>query len=128
MFQKLTCLILALLLSTLGVARSQQAISSITQSRLFTNPTAPGTTYVDANGTALPEDENAAGAGDDSFGTQLILKNQERRRIFTVFADASVAGHEDFALEAAGQLGELGRRAGVEAQLIADDERCSNHS
>jgi hypothetical protein len=88
-FQKLTSLILALLLSTLGVARSQQAISSITQSRLFTNPTAPGTTYVDANGTALPEDENAAGAGDDSFGTQRILKNQERRRIFTVFADAS---------------------------------------
>jgi hypothetical protein len=82
-------LILALLFSTLGVARSQQAISSITQSRLFTNPTAPGTTSVDANGTPLPEDENAAGASDDSFGTQRILKNQERRRIFTVFADVS---------------------------------------
>jgi hypothetical protein len=41
---------------------------------------------------------------------------------------AAVAGHEHLALEAAGQFRELGRRAGVKAQLIADDERCSNHS
>lgn len=80
---------LALLLSTLGIAHSQQAVSSITQSRLFTNPSAPGTTSVDANGTALPDEESAFSSDDDSFGAQIILKNQERRRSFSVFADVS---------------------------------------
>ena len=90
MSRNLTCFAFALLLSTLEVAQSQQAVSSITQSRLFANPTAPGTTAVDANGTALPEDQSAPDAEDDSFGAQIILKNQERRRVFTVFTDVSV--------------------------------------
>lgn len=38
---------------------------------------------------ALPEEETAGDSGDDSFGDQIILKNQERRRIYTVFADVS---------------------------------------
>lgn len=76
-------------MSTVTLARGQQAVSSITQSRLFNNPTAPGTAVVDANGTALPGDENATGSEDDSFGDQIILKNQERRRLFTVFTDVS---------------------------------------
>ena len=89
MFRKSVYLALTLLLSTPGVAPGQQAVSSITQSRLFTNPSAPGTT-VDANGTALPEEESPSSTGDDSFGAQIILKNQERRRSFGVFADFSV--------------------------------------
>lgn len=89
MSQKLISLLLALVLSTLSVAQAQEALSSITQSRLFTNPAAPGTTSVDANGTALPEEESAPSSEDDSFGAQIILKNQERRRSFSVFADVS---------------------------------------
>ena len=56
---------------------------------MFPNPGAPATTSVDANGAALPEEEASTDAGDDSFGDQIILKNQERRRIYTVFADVS---------------------------------------
>lgn len=72
-----------------ATARGQQAVSSITQSRLFPNPGGPGATSVDANGTALPEEESVSDSGDDTFGAQIILKNQERRRLYTVFADVS---------------------------------------
>jgi hypothetical protein len=90
-FRKAIYLVLTLLVSAFGVARGQQAVSSITQSRLFTNPSAPGTTSVDANGTALPDEEEEEGPStdDDSFGAQIILKNQQRRRSFSVFADVS---------------------------------------
>lgn len=81
--------------------RSQQADSSITQARLFPNPTAPGSTSVDANGTALPGEETASDSGDDSFGAQIILKNQERRRIYTVFADVSAYHTNNVDLDAA---------------------------
>lgn len=87
--QKLIFLLLVLVLSTQRVARAQEAVSAITQSRLFTNPSAPGTTSVDANGTALPEEESAPNSGDDSFGAQIILKSQERRRSFSFFTDIS---------------------------------------
>jgi hypothetical protein len=85
---KLTHVALAVLFSTIAVAHGQQAVSSITQSRLFTNPSAPGTTSFDANGNAL-SDSGAASSGDDSFGAQIILKNQERPKSFTVFGDAA---------------------------------------
>jgi len=81
---KLTQLVLAVLFTTAAAARSQQAVSSITQSRLFTNPQTPGTTSFDANGNALP-DNSATTSGDDSFGAQIILKNQERQPSFNVF-------------------------------------------
>jgi hypothetical protein len=89
-FRKLNCFAFAILICTLQVAHSQEALSSITQSRLFASPNAPGGTTVDANGSALPEDESVTDSEDDSFGAQIILKNQERRRIFTVFTDASL--------------------------------------
>ena len=89
MFRKALYLVLTLFVSAFGAARGQQAVSSITQSRLFTNPSAPGTTSVNANGTALPEEEEGPSTADDSFGAQLILKNQQRRRSFSVFADVS---------------------------------------
>jgi hypothetical protein len=74
-----------------AVARGQQAVSSITQSRLFNSPAAPGTNSVDANGTALPEEPITTESDDDSFGAQIILKNQERPRKFSVFSDISVS-------------------------------------
>jgi hypothetical protein len=68
--------------------RGQEAISSINASRLFASPTATGTAAIE------PEDEEAAAegttSGDESFGTQLILKSQERQKTFAVFDDASV--------------------------------------
>lgn len=85
---KLSHLVLALLLTSLVVARGQEAVSSITQARLFANPSAPGTTSYDENGTALPE-EDSTSSGDDSFGTQIVLKNQERPRTFNVFGNVS---------------------------------------
>jgi hypothetical protein len=85
---KLTRLVLAVLLTTAAVARGQQAVSSITQSRLFTNSQTPGTTSFDANGNAL-SDSGATSSGDDSFGAQIILKNQERQPSFNVFGGAS---------------------------------------
>jgi hypothetical protein len=85
---KLTQAALALLFSAVTVAHGQQAVSSITQSRLFTNPSAPGTAAFDANGNAL-SDSGAATSGDDSFGAQIILKNQERPKNFAFFGDAA---------------------------------------
>src|SRR2546428_9200135 len=70
-------------------AHGQQNAPSITQSRLFTNPAGPGTASFDANGNALPN-RVPASSEDESFGTQIILKNQERPKIFSVFGDASV--------------------------------------
>jgi hypothetical protein len=83
---KLNHLVLAALLTTVTVARGQQAVSSITQSRLFTNPSAPGTTAFDANGNTL-DNSGATSSGDDSFGAQIILKNQERPKSLIVFGD-----------------------------------------
>lgn len=88
-FRNRLYLALTLFMSACGVSWGQQAVSSITQSRLFINPSAPGTTSVDANGTALPEEEEDPSTDDDSFGAQIILKNQQRRRSFSVFADVS---------------------------------------
>lgn len=88
MFLKLTYLVLTVFFSVVAMARGQQAVSSITQSRLFTNPTAPGTTSYDANGNALP-DGVATSSGDESFGTQIILKSQERPKNLSVFGNVS---------------------------------------
>ncbi len=54
------------------------------QSRLFDTPAAP----VVAN-SAPTEPGETISADDDSFGTQLVLKNQERPRPFTLFGDVS---------------------------------------
>ena len=85
---KLTHLVLAVFFTAVAVTRGQQAASSITQSRLFTNPSAPGTLSYDENGDALPGNE-ATSSDDDSFGAQVILKNQERPKNLSVSADVS---------------------------------------
>jgi hypothetical protein len=76
------------LLFVCSPARGQQAVSSINESRLFTPPTATSTS------TAAAEDEEEGGesttSGDESFGTQLILKSQERPKQFAAFDDVSV--------------------------------------
>jgi hypothetical protein len=86
-FQRIV-LLLCVLVASVELARGQQAVSSINESRLFAPPTATGTSAV------APEDEEAAGesttSGDESFGTQLILKSQDRPKQFAVFDDVSV--------------------------------------
>ena len=72
------------------MAHGQQAVSSITQSRLFGNPSVPGTTSYDENGNALSENE-ATSSTDNSFGTQIVLKNQERPKSFSLFGNASAS-------------------------------------
>jgi hypothetical protein len=77
-----------ILMCAFSSIRGQEATSSINASRLFASPTATGTAAIE------PEDEQAAAegatSGDESFGTQLILKSQERQKTFAVFDDASV--------------------------------------
>lgn len=70
-----------------AIAHGQDAVSAINQSRLFAPPTAKT-----AEAFETPEDESAeetAQPSDESFGTQLILKSQERPQPFTVFGDVS---------------------------------------
>ena len=67
--------------------QAQVAASAIEQSRLLQKmPDAPVAT-VDANGNALPATDNTA---DDSFGAQMILKDQERVQPFVLSGGASV--------------------------------------
>jgi len=88
---KLFPLVFAASFFAIGVASGQQAASSIMQSRLFTNSSAPATTSYDANRNALAGSagSDATSSGDNSFGAQIILKSQERPTIFNVFGDVS---------------------------------------
>ncbi len=74
-------------LAVLPPARGQQAVSPIEQARLFQQLPTTANMEVDANGTALGDEETSS---DDSFGKQLILKSQPRVRTFVVSGDASV--------------------------------------
>lgn len=111
-----------------SVVRGQQAVSSITQARLFPNPAAPGTPSVDANGVALADEETAGDSGDESFGNQIILKNQERRRLYTVFADVSAFHTNNVDLTASGTRSDtflatsagLAWRPAIRQDLLAD--------
>jgi hypothetical protein len=76
------------LLLALSSARGQQAVSSINESRLFAPPTAASTSAVTSEDEATGAETTTS--GDESFGTQLILKSQERPKQFAVFDDVSV--------------------------------------
>jgi hypothetical protein len=86
-FQRIVLLLCALVASV-ELARGQQAVSSINESRLFAAPTATGTTAIEPEGEET--DGEAATSADEGFGTQLILKAQERPKAFAVFDDVSV--------------------------------------
>ena len=76
-------------ISFVGRAIAQQVPSSIEQSRLLQGQQPIGvSTNVNADGTALGE--TSGSSDDDSFGAQLILKNQERRRSFSLTGDTSL--------------------------------------
>jgi hypothetical protein len=74
-----------------------QNSAAIDQARLYRDATAPRSTGVTADGMALPEAEPTA-PPDDSFGAQMILKNQERVRSFVLTGGASFAFTNNVAL------------------------------
>ena len=69
-------------------SRAQQAASSaIDQARLFQKTPAAPVASVDANGNAISDGSDTS--GDDSFGAQVILKDQGKVRFFTLSAGAA---------------------------------------
>ncbi len=80
--------LLSLFLAVLpSITQAQQAVpSAIDQARLLQRPPAAAIPAVDADGNALGESSNVA---DDSFGAQLILKEQTREPSFTLSGGSS---------------------------------------
>lgn len=74
-----------------------QVDPSIEQARLFRDTNPPASLGVDANGTALPAAESSS-SGDDSFGAQLILKNQQKPQPFVITANVSLIYTSNVAL------------------------------
>ena len=85
----LKCVALAVVISLCHArtAGAQQAVSSITQSRLFSSAPPP-------TGSAMTQNADSDGAGtisaDDSFGAQIVLKNDKRPPTVDIFSNASV--------------------------------------
>ena len=93
--------------------RAQQAAaasSAIEQARLFQQTPATPVAPVDENGNAIGS--NSDTSGDDSFGAQVLLKDQERVRPFTLSAGATGYGTSNVALTR--------RHAQSDAFVIAD--------
>ncbi len=71
--------------------------AAIEQARLYRDTARPVSLGVDANANALPTDDSAA-TEDDSMGAQLILKNQERPRFWTLSGGVSLLYTDNVAL------------------------------
>ena len=84
-----SCLLVGLLLVAVSpVLQAQDAVSAIDQSRLLQSvPETAPVSAVDANGNSLGETTNLE---DDSFGAQMILKDQERVRPFSLSGGSSL--------------------------------------
>ena len=75
---------------------------AIEQARLHQDMTSPTSGGVDANGTAVATPESSS-SDDDSFGAQMILKNQERVRSFVLSGDVGLAYTNNVALTRRGE-------------------------
>ncbi|MGH8095132.1 MAG: hypothetical protein ACREIF_16960 [Chthoniobacterales bacterium] len=69
------------------VLQGQEAISAIDQARLLQKPPEAAIPAVDANGNAI---DATSDVGDDSFGAQMILKDQVRPPAFALSAGGSI--------------------------------------
>ena len=85
MFSAKSWLIVGLILAVFSPVLPAQV--AIDQTRLLQEVPPPPPPVVDANGNAIVGTDSTA---DDSFGAQMILKNQERVRSFILQADASI--------------------------------------
>jgi len=80
-----------------GMALAQND-SAIEQAGLRRNTVAPTSVGVDANGMALAGPDATSSPDDDSFGAQMILKNQERLRSFVLTGGVSFVYTNNVAL------------------------------
>ncbi len=78
-----------------SLALAQQSNAPIERARLFQST--PGSSSVNADGTALADDQSDA-ESDDSFGTQLILKKREYVPTVVVAGDTSIFYTDNAAL------------------------------
>jgi hypothetical protein len=92
-----SCLLLGLFLVIVSpVLQAQVAISAIDQSRLMQKaPVAAPASPVEANGNSLGETTYVE---DDSFGAQMILKDQERVRPFSLSGGSALYYTDNVAL------------------------------
>ncbi|HEY4282043.1 MAG TPA: hypothetical protein VGM62_03195 [Chthoniobacterales bacterium] len=77
--------VLWIVLAIAGSVQAQQSNPAIEQSRLFPRTVPPNANAVSADGFALPEGETTS-SGDEGFGAQQILKEQEKIPDFTITA------------------------------------------
>lgn len=96
-FSPLRLAFLFLFCAAFSLARAQQAVSPIDRARLFQSTPNAANPTVNADGTALAEEDSEA-SSDDSLGTQIILKKRERVRTFVIAGDASVFYTDNAAL------------------------------
>jgi hypothetical protein len=103
----------------LQCVHAQQAISPVEQARLHQELLTSANSKVDANGTALGDDDTVS---DDSFGKTLILKSQPRIRTFAVTGDASVFYTNNVALTRHDKIGDtfFAANAGVSWTPLID--------
>jgi hypothetical protein len=95
-----------LLIGVFGFARlvcAQQAVAPIEQARLFEKPAAAPIANVNADGAEMVS-PSGAGAADDSFGAQIIMKTQERLRAFAVSGSAAIFYTSNAALTRSGAI------------------------
>lgn len=86
--------------------RAQQAASpAIDQARLLQKTPEPPIPQVDENGNSINSWDDTS--GDDSFGAQVILKDQERVRAFTLSAGAATYYTNNVALTRRGERDDL---------------------
>lgn len=79
-----------------------QADAAVERARLQRDATPPTSVGVDANGMALPTGSEPS-SDDDSFGTQMILKSEERLRPFVVTGSAVLGYTDNVALTRRGE-------------------------
>lgn len=85
-----------------GVALAQNN-SAIEQARLFRESEAAPRPTVDANGNQIGPLHDTSTSTDDSFGAQLILKNQERPRPYVVTGGLALFHTDNVALTRTGE-------------------------
>ncbi len=78
--------------------------SAIEQARLFRESESAPRSSVDANGNQIGTIDDASSSSDDSFGAQIILKNQERARPYTLTGGVALFHTDNVALTRTGTL------------------------
>lgn len=89
-----------------SIARAQQPAAPIERARLFQSTPNSISSSINADGTALAEDD-AEASSDDSLGTQVILKQRERVPTFVLAGDACILYTDNAALSQHDKIDDL---------------------